>query len=175
MLWRTPIAWRFSPQRVGKGKEAVGKHLLPLPPLGFVKRELRAAGSILRSEEDPAGWPLSKVRLLGLLRECSSGTVPSVSKKPGGGLILRPLGFWVIDFVNASCDFSADLLGLSQASSSSHVHWAVCSPLDRPPCCPLGPHSCRHKPSDQPWPEVSLYKSRKTKDIAYNLQVFRIE
>lgn len=49
--------------------------------------------------------------------ESSLGPVPSVSKPSGGGLILRTGGFWVTDFVHASCGFSADLLGLSRAAS----------------------------------------------------------
>ena len=71
----------------------------PLPLLALVKQEFKAAESIMRSKEDTAGWPLSKTQLLGPLWEYSLGTVPSVSKKPGGGLIFRTCRFWGMDFL----------------------------------------------------------------------------
>lgn len=126
-----------SGERAGGGKEP----LPPSPLIALVKQEFRATESIMRSKEDTAGWPLSKVQLLDLLREYSLGTVPSVSKKPGGGLISRTCRFWVMDFVNASRGFSADLLGLSQAARILlflHTGQSA-APLDRPPASwPLG-------------------------------------
>lgn len=93
-----------------------------------------------------------------------------------------------MDFVNASRGFSADLLGLSQAASillSLHTRQFAPPQTDPLPLGLLGPvhlcpedsssHSCRPKPSDHFHPKVSLYYSRKTKDIARNLEVFGIE
>lgn len=180
MLRCAPTSWCFSQQGVGKGKEAVGNHLLPLPLLAFITQKLRAAESILRSKEYTAGWPLSKAQLLGLLWEYPPGTGPSVSETPGGGLIFRPLGFWVIDFVNASCDLSANLLGLFPATSTvrpTHAGQSA-APWTEPPAAPWGlamRTAAGISPQTKPGPKVSRYKSRKTKDTEYNLQVFRIE
>lgn len=83
----------------GGGRKEPGTAFSLSPPTCSCHTEFRAAESITRSKEDTAGWPLSKSGFLACCESIPWAQRQSISKKSGGGLILRTHKSWVADFL----------------------------------------------------------------------------